>query len=657
MMSVILESAARTLLLTAAVWTTLRVLRVGNVIAQKIAWTLVLAAAIAMPFLMRSRLIQVNPVAVPTPAILNSTILNSWTSPVHRDLPAASVASAIPAPEEAKEPVTSTESLAPATFEIAPAVAATPAPVRRWTLPALGTLVVRIYLVVSGFLLLRLLTGLALAWRIWRRAEPASVLVEPHADVRFSSDITTPVTIGVGIVLPASFQEWHRPRLRIVLAHELAHVRQRDFYLQLFAHLHTAIFWFSPAAWWIQKHLSDLGEAISDFAGITEAKDAPSYAELLLEVASMPRRPIFAVAMARSSRIEHRIDRLLVDRIFRRSFVEGKGRALAVAAIVPLVLTASASLIAVRAAEKMTPMAAAPLMHVVAQEAGTSLAVPEASPVPPTTAVAPLSPANPAPSSASALPAAAPAFPAPPLPNVRLASADSSQANPPAVTVEHDPDTNYSNSDQDSFMIVNGDKSQTFNFHGDYSQMEAIRKKLHGNYILAERDGKYYVIDDPAMMDQSRKLFAPIEELGRQQEALGAQQEKLGEEQDRLGKQQEEAHIETPDMSKEIAELQAAVKKLQDLQKSKTVTGEELAEVQSRIGGIEGHLGAMEGQIGAQQGDLGRQQGELGRQQGELGRQQGELGRQQGRLARQASRQMESMIDQAVQSGKAKPVQ
>ena len=650
MMSVILESAARTLLLTATVWIALRVLRVGNVIAQKIAWTLVLAAAIAMPFLMRLRLIQVSSVAVPTPAILDSPILNSWTHPVHRDLPAASVASAIPAPEEAKEPVTSTVSLAPATFEIAPAVAANPAPVRRWTLPDLGTLVFRIYLIVSGFLLLRLLFGLALAWRIWNRAEPASVLVEPHADVRFSSDITTPVTIGLGIVLPASFQEWSRPRLRIVLAHELAHVRQRDFYLQLLAHLHTAVFWFSPATWWIQKHLSDLGEAISDFAGITEAEDAPSYAELLLEVAAMPRRPIFAVAMARSSRIEHRIDRLLVDRIFRRSFVEGKGRALAVAAVVPLVLTASASLVAVRAAEKMTAPTT-PFIHVAAQDSSMAVAVPDA-------------------------PASAPKLPLAPLPNVKLkapvmeraAVKDKekdkqkvavlvAQANSAAGAVEDNSDNYYSDSDRNSFMIVNGDKSQMFNFQGDYAEMEAIRKKLHGNYILAERSGKYYVIDDPAMMEQSRMLFAPIEELGRQQEALGAQQEKLGEEQDRLGKQQEEAHIETPDMSKEVAELQDAVTKLQELEKSKTVTQGELADVQARIGGIEGKLGAMQGQIGSQEGELGRQQGELGRKQGELGRQQGELGRQQGRLARQASRQMESMIDQAFQSGKAKPVQ
>ena len=88
MISMILESAARTLLLAAAVWTALRLLRVGNVIAQKIAWTLVLAAAIAMPFLMRWRLIQVSSVAIPTPAIPTFVIPTAWTNPVHGAAPA-----------------------------------------------------------------------------------------------------------------------------------------------------------------------------------------------------------------------------------------------------------------------------------------------------------------------------------------------------------------------------------------------------------------------------------------------------------------------------------------------------------------------------------------------------------------------------------------
>jgi len=684
MMALILESAARTLLLAAAVWLALRIFRVTHVVGQKIAWTLVLAAAIAMPFLMRWHWIQLRSFDIPASAIpssvipsslmrdsailhaviRDSVIRDSGTAPVSHAAPAAPHATPVVALQPAKQPGTTSESLAPAPPEIAPAVLSSSAPLRHWTLPDLRTLAVQVYFLIAGFLLFRLFLGLALAWRIWLRAEPASALVEPRAEVRLSSDIGTPVTIGHGIVLPASFVDWNRPRLRIVLAHELAHVRQRDFYLQLLASLYTAIFWFSPAAWWIQKSLSDLGEAISDFAGITEAKDAPSYAELLLEVAALPRHPVFAVRMARSRRIEHRIDRLLVDRLFRRSFVEGRKRALAAAAVIPIALAVSTSIVAVHAAEKIAPVKTATIgasmIHVVAQDAETSLSIPEAP------AVAPQLPATPLPNvklapldTSEPVPAVSPVAAVSPAPAVSPVPAVSPiprpQANPQSVTVDEDSDGNW-DSDRDSFMLVTGNQTHMFNYGGDLNHADAVRSKLHGDYILTVRDGKYYVIDDPAIVDQSRKLIAPIEELGRRQEVLGAQQEKLGEQQEVLGKQQEEAHIATPDMSKEIAQLQAAVKKLQDLQQSKNVTQEQLADVQSQIGGIEGKLGSMQGEIGAQEGELGRQQGELGRQQGELGRQQGDLGRQQGRLARQASRQMKTMIDQAFQSGKARPV-
>jgi beta-lactamase regulating signal transducer with metallopeptidase domain len=646
MMAVILESAARTLLMAAIAWAALRLLRVRHVAAQKIAWSLVLAAAIAMPFLMRRQWVKVRPVVVPA----------SWGVPVHSGAQAADRAAArvvnVAAP--AAEPVEPRIAMTAATIEIAPAAAVSTVQETQktgqetWSWSRVRSeaarMIVPVYLAVSGILLLRLMIGLALAYRIWLRAERASALVEPRATVRFSEDLSTPVTIGSGIVLPASFEEWSREKLRIVLAHERAHVRQADFYLQLLARLHTAIFWFSPAAWWMQKELSDLGEAISDYAGIEEAADAPSYAEVLLEVAAMPRQPVFGVAMARSSRIQQRLDRLLIEGLFRRAFVDGRRRIVAAVAVVPVAVIAATSLVAVRAAEKVTPASAA-ILHVVAQNSNGPVAPPD---MPPFTVKVPTAP----------------------LPNVRLADPVTreavtmspvpptiAQANPPAVTVERDSDTYFSDSDKESFMIVNGDQSHMFNYHGDYEAMGSIRKRLHGNYIVSERDGKYYVIDDPALVAQSLKLFEPTEELGRQQEALGAQQQKLGEQQAQLGKKQQEAHIATPDMSKEIAELQDAVQKLQELEKSKTVTQSELAGIQGRIGGIEGRLGAMQGQIGAQEGEIGRQEGELGRKQGELGRQQGELGRQQGRLAREASRQMQVTIDQAFKDGKAKPVQ
>ncbi len=656
-MNLVLESAARTFVLAAAAWAALRLLRVTNVVAQKIAWTIVLAAALAMPFLVRQHWMKLPVIPVP------ASIPGLWTTHGHAAEPVVPVKAAQLKAEQPEDRASAPMSpvidvaipAAPASTLAVPALAP-----RRWRLPELRTLIVPGYLVVSGILLLRLLFGLALAFRVWHRAEPASVLVDPRADVRFSEDISTPVTIGLGVVLPKAFETWNRRRLHVVLAHERAHVRQADFYLQLLARLHTAAFWFSPAAWWIQKNLSDLGEAISDYAAVTEATDAPSYAELLLEVAAIPRQPVFAVPMARSSRIERRIDRILMEGLFRRSFIEHKGRALVVAAILPVILAASSSLLAVRAAE-VKPIVL-PAMHVAAQEAPATPA--PAAPKAPMSLEAPASPA-PAPTPV-ALPSEYPSA-------IRLVVKPSVKVNLEAVklnaaslaaiaqaataSIPQDADTHYFDSDEDSFMVVDGGQSHMFNVHGGYSEMESLSKKVHGNYILAERDGKYYVIDDPSLMQQTRKLFSPMEELGRQQEALGAQQEKLGEQQEKLGEQQEKVHIETPDMSKEITELQDAVKKLQDLENSKTVTQSELADLQGRIGGIEGRLGAMQGQMGAQQGEFGRQQGELGRQQGELGRKQGELGREQGRLAREASRQMRGMIDQAFKDGKAKPVQ
>ena len=651
MITLILESALRTFVLAAAAWTALRLLRVTNVVAQKIAWTIVLAAALVMPWVVRQHWVKLPAIAIPA----------SWTAHARAAAPPA-----LYQPAPAQHSALKQRTAAPVVDIAIPNVAisessTSPAPTssasvatsapRHWTFPPLRSLIVPAYLAVVAVLLLRLLVGLALSFRVWYRAEPASVLVDPRADVRFSEDLRTPVTIGLGIILPKAFQQWPRKQLHVVLAHERAHVRQADFYLQLFARLHTAIFWFSPAAWWIQKHLSDLGEAISDYAAITEASDAPSYAELLLEVAAIKRQPLFAVPMARSSRIERRIDRILTDGLFRRSFVEHKGRALAVAAVLPVILAVSSSLLAVRAAE-VVPVV--PAIHVIAQEAlplTTTPPTPEPAAVPSTRIFVP--------DTQSAISnAPLPVIPVPPPATVKLDAAPPipvAEAYAPAIP--QDTDSYSSDSRGDSFMLVVGDQHHTFNNQGDDSEMRSFRNKLHGNYLLAERGGKYYVIDDTSIVAQSQKLIEPMEELGRQQEALGAKQEKLGEQQEKLGKQQEEAHIETPDMSKEIAQLQVALQKLQSLEKSKSVTQQELADVQESIAGIEGHLGEMQGEIGAKQGDLGRQQGELGRQQGELGRQQGELGRQQGRIARQASRQINSMIDQALKDGKAKPVQ
>ena len=59
--TLVLEAAVRSLLMASVVWIGIRALRVSHVVARKIAWCLVLAASLAMPFLMRWPLFHAGP--------------------------------------------------------------------------------------------------------------------------------------------------------------------------------------------------------------------------------------------------------------------------------------------------------------------------------------------------------------------------------------------------------------------------------------------------------------------------------------------------------------------------------------------------------------------------------------------------------------------
>ena len=75
MMTVVLESALRTAITVGLVWVTLKLFRVTHVVSQKIAWSLVLIAALAMPSMMRWHTFRFSlPIALRSyPAIWPST--------------------------------------------------------------------------------------------------------------------------------------------------------------------------------------------------------------------------------------------------------------------------------------------------------------------------------------------------------------------------------------------------------------------------------------------------------------------------------------------------------------------------------------------------------------------------------------------------------
>jgi len=367
---VLIEAALRALVLALAVWAGLRLLRVSNVLAQKAVWGLVLAAAFLMPLLMP---LIAHWQWMPAAAVR----MPAWNQTVE-PAPAASSLSARPgifAPSQATpapESISAPGSRFPAPvissseFDAPPATpnfgnpAAAPQTNLRHVLQQPAVLGWLLYLGVSAALLVRLCFGLGFALRLWWTARPVrwtpQFPLPAGLRLRSTPRVASPVAIGSGILLPADYAAWDAEKLRVVLAHEYSHIRQGDFYLQILARLYASLFWFSPLGWWLQRKLSDLGEAISDRAGLEHAASRSSYAQVLLEFAALPRPTLIGVAMARnSSSLSDRIERFLNESTFHHCFTGSRRRAFVAVLLVPVALFAATALIRVDAAPPLSP--------------------------------------------------------------------------------------------------------------------------------------------------------------------------------------------------------------------------------------------------------------------------------------------------------------
>src|SRR5262249_28378114 len=171
-----------------------------------------------------------------------------------------------------------------------------------------------LYLRIGGVLLLRLVVGLVLTWRVARAARPLRAAWAAGVDVRVSDVVGVPVTFASTILLPAEYVGWSLAKRQAVLTHEGAHVAHADFYLLLLAAINRAVFWFNPFAWWQFVRLAELAEIISDDAALAALDDRPSYAGILLDVAARRQRALAALAMARPSTVRRRIERILAAR-------------------------------------------------------------------------------------------------------------------------------------------------------------------------------------------------------------------------------------------------------------------------------------------------------------------------------------------------------
>ena len=138
-----------------------------------------------------------------------------------------------------------------------------------------------------------------------------------------SNSNVMPVTWGwvhPVILLPAQAGEWPIERRRVVLVHELAHVKRWDCLSQFVAGVACAIYWFNPLAWVALRQMRIERERACDDRVIDGGVKASVYAVHLVEIASTfasaPR--LAGVAMARSSQLTERISSIVAHPRSRR---------------------------------------------------------------------------------------------------------------------------------------------------------------------------------------------------------------------------------------------------------------------------------------------------------------------------------------------------
>ncbi|MDA9404623.1 M56 family metallopeptidase [Bradyrhizobium sp. CCBAU 45389] len=281
MIATLAEAALRSFVLGGVVWFGLTLFRVRNPHVHMTAWVVVLMASLAMPFVMHWPTLTIDrlPASVPVPGEL-------WPA----DIPML----------ETPQPA----------LPIAPGVVAAP-PARSGVSIDWWLVATIVYAGVAGLLLLRLAIGLGLTWRLARAAKPVKGAQLIDADIRVSRDVGGPVTFGSTILVPPQFAGWDAKKRLAVLAHESAHVANRDFYILLLASLNRAVFWFSPFSWWQLARLAELAEIISDAQAIEVIDDRLSYAEILLDFASSVKPRPVELAMARASTVRARVERII----------------------------------------------------------------------------------------------------------------------------------------------------------------------------------------------------------------------------------------------------------------------------------------------------------------------------------------------------------
>jgi TonB family protein len=303
MFSIFVGAAIKSVAVLAAAWVVVFLMRGRSAAARHLVWTASAAALLALPFLSAS---------LPQLRMPGGTLLSSASSILQVAMFQTTVTA------------NGTTGVTRNTRAQAQHTPASPA----WTQSAASGINWRIWIMMlwaagAAAVLARMMAGCIAVWRIRRNAPrfadralsfelSQSLGIAHPVDILESRAGTMPMTFGFlrpAVFMPTDAAAWSEERRRIVLLHELAHVRRGDVAMHLFARVAFALYWWNPLVWTAWREFLKERERATDDLVLNAGTRASDYAGHLLEVARTMRASSAtswaAIAMARNSGARH----------------------------------------------------------------------------------------------------------------------------------------------------------------------------------------------------------------------------------------------------------------------------------------------------------------------------------------------------------------
>jgi GWxTD domain-containing protein len=136
-----------------------------------------------------------------------------------------------------------------------------------------------------------------------------------RVSLMISSLVDVPTVVGwlrPAILVPVEFLTgFPFEHIEALLAHELAHIRRRDYLASLLQSVAEAVLFYHPAVWWISEQIRSERELCCDDMAVTACGDVLVYARALAQLEALQPPRLNSVVAANGGSLVSRIRRLI----------------------------------------------------------------------------------------------------------------------------------------------------------------------------------------------------------------------------------------------------------------------------------------------------------------------------------------------------------